>query len=107
MGWLTAEQLVWEQQCGGCPIDPRPSTYKNSSHGGILITLNVALWPEANREWTTGAAARKGRAALHASPSAYEALRHAIAAGRSGEASAVCRLTAPATAEFRKVRTSA
>ena len=48
MGWLTTEQLVWNDK--GVLSTHAPSTYKIPTAGDVPQHLKVALWPEPNRE---------------------------------------------------------
>jgi len=98
MGWLTTEQLVWNDK--GYLSTHAPSTYKIPATGDIPEHFKVDLWPEANREDNVGGSKAVGEPPFMLAISVYEALRNAIAAGRSGEAPAKpVVLTAPATAE--------
>ena len=99
MGWLTTEQLVWNDK--GYLATHAPSTYKIPATGDIPAHFQVALWPEANREDNVGGSKAVGEPPFMLAISVYEALRNAVAAGRAaGEDSlAPVRLTAPATAE--------
>lgn len=99
MGWLTTEQLVWNDK--GYLATHAPSTYKIPATGDIPAHFRVGLWPEANREDNVGGSKAVGEPPFMLAISVYEALRNAVAAGRgAGEDSlAPVRLTAPATAE--------
>ncbi|WP_051248573.1 xanthine dehydrogenase molybdopterin binding subunit [Acidovorax sp. JHL-9] len=97
MGWLTTEQLVWNDK--GTLATHAPSTYKIPATGDIPAHFKVQLWPEANREDNVGGSKAVGEPPLMLAISAYEALRNAVAAGRGGDAAAPVVLTAPATAE--------
>ena len=98
MGWLTTEQLVWNDK--GYLATHAPSTYKIPATGDIPEHFNVHLWPEANREDNVGGSKAVGEPPFMLAISVYEALRNAVAAGRSGvDAAAPVVLTAPATAE--------
>ncbi|MBB6559438.1 xanthine dehydrogenase large subunit [Acidovorax soli] len=99
MGWLTTEQLVWNDK--GYLATHAPSTYKIPATGDIPAHFRVDLWPEANREDNVGGSKAVGEPPFMLAISVYEALRNAVAAGRgAGEDSlAPVRLTAPATAE--------
>ena len=96
MGWLTTEQLVWNDQ--GLLTTHAPSTYKIPATGAIPAHFKVALWPEANREDNVGGSKAVGEPPFMLAISVYEALRNAVAAARGGGTAAV-QLTAPATAE--------
>ncbi len=98
MGWLTTEQLVWNDQ--GRLTTHAPSTYKIPTAGDIPAHFQIDLWPEANREDNVGGSKAVGEPPLMLAISVYEALRNAVAASRSGlHATQPLELTAPATAE--------
>ena len=98
MGWLTTEQLVWNDK--GYLATHAPSTYKIPATGDIPAHFKVDLWPEANREDNVGGSKAVGEPPFMLAISVYEALRNAVAAGRGGvDAAAQVVLTAPATAE--------
>ena len=98
MGWLTTEQLVWNDK--GYLATHAPSTYKIPATGDIPAHFKVDLWPEANREDNVGGSKAVGEPPFMLAISVYEALRNAVAAGRGGvDAAAPVVLTAPATAE--------
>lgn len=95
MGWLTTEQLVWNDK--GYLATHAPSTYKIPTAGDVPQHFHVALWPEPNREDNVGGSKAVGEPPFMLAISVYEALRDAIAQARNdGE---VVQLTAPATAE--------
>lgn len=94
MGWLTTEQLVWNDQ--GKLTTHAPSTYKIPTVGDIPAHFRVDLWPEANREDNVGGSKAVGEPPFMLAISVYEALRNAVAASRNG---LPVSLTAPATAE--------
>jgi xanthine dehydrogenase large subunit len=95
MGWLTTEQLVWNDK--GYLSTHAPSTYKIPTAGDVPEHFNVALWPEPNREDNVGGSKAVGEPPFMLAISVYEALRDAVAQAKgNGEA---VRLTAPATAE--------
>jgi xanthine dehydrogenase large subunit len=95
MGWLTTEQLVWNDK--GLLTTHAPSTYKIPATGDVPAHFRVDLWREANREDNVGGSKAVGEPPFMLAVSVYEALRNAIAAGR-GSGGRV-ELTAPATAE--------
>jgi len=97
MGWLTTEQLVWNDQ--GQLATHAPSTYKIPATGDIPAHFTVQLWPEANREDNVGGSKAVGEPPFMLAISVYEALRNAVAAARGGPDTAAVQLTAPATAE--------
>ncbi|CAM3332111.1 xanthine dehydrogenase molybdopterin binding subunit [Polaromonas hydrogenivorans] len=94
MGWLTAEQLVWNDQ--GLLSTHAPSTYKIPTTGDIPEHFKIDLWPEPNREDNVFGSKAVGEPPLMLAISVYEALRDAVASARPGER---VRLEAPATAE--------
>jgi xanthine dehydrogenase large subunit len=95
MGWLTTEQLVWNDK--GYLSTHAPSTYKIPTAGDVPEHFNVALWPEPNREDNVGGSKAVGEPPFMLAISVYEALRDAVAQAR-GDGAAV-RLETPATAE--------
>ena len=99
MGWLTTEQLVWNDK--GLLTTHAPSTYKIPTAGDVPKHLKVELWPEPNREDNVFGSKAVGEPPFMLAISVYEALRDAIANARreaSGDEGPVC-LTAPATPE--------
>ncbi len=95
MGWLTTEQLVWNDK--GLLTTHAPSTYKIPATGDIPEHFKVDLWPEPNREDNVFGSKAVGEPPFMLAISVYEALKAAVAAGRVENG--VVRLTAPATAE--------
>jgi xanthine dehydrogenase large subunit len=95
MGWLTTEQLVWNDK--GLLTTHAPSTYKIPTAGDVPAHFKVDLWPEPNREDNVFGSKAVGEPPFMLCLSVYEALRDAIARAR-GDAHPV-RLAAPATAE--------
>jgi len=96
MGWLTTEQLVWNDK--GHLATHAPSTYKIPATGDIPEHFNVELWPEANREDNVFGSKAVGEPPFMLAISVFEALRAAVASTRP-DARTPVRLTAPATAE--------
>jgi xanthine dehydrogenase large subunit len=99
MGWLTTEQLVWNDK--GHLSTHAPSTYKIPTAGDIPEHFKVDLWPEPNREDNVFGSKAVGEPPFMLAISVYEALRDAVANARGdskGNRPSV-RLTAPATAE--------
>ncbi len=96
MGWLTTEQLVWNDK--GYLSTHAPSTYKIPTTGDIPEHFNVDLWPEPNREDNVFGSKAVGEPPLMLAISVYEALRAAVAAVQPDDRNAV-HMTAPATAE--------
>jgi len=95
MGWLTTEQLVWNDK--GLLTTHAPSTYKIPTTGDVPEHFKIDLWPEPNREDNVFGSKAVGEPPLMLAISVYEAIRDAVGAAR-GQASPV-RLTSPATAE--------
>ncbi len=96
MGWLTSEQLVWNDK--GHLSTHAPSTYKIPTAGDVPAHFKVALWPEPNREDNVFGSKAVGEPPFMLAISVYEALRAAVAATRA-DAREPVRLTAPATPE--------
>jgi xanthine dehydrogenase large subunit len=102
VGWLTTEQLVWNDQ--GTLMTHAPSTYKIPATGDVPEHFRIELWPEANREDNVGGSKAVGEPPFMLAISVWEALREAVAAARvaarSGSANPEpVRMPAPATAE--------
>jgi len=95
MGWLTTEQLVWNDK--GTLATHAPSTYKIPTAGDVPEHFKIDLWPEPNREDNVFGSKAVGEPPFMLGISVYEALRDAVARAR-GDGGAV-QLTAPATAE--------
>ena len=95
MGWLTTEQLVWNEQ--GHLSTHAPSTYKIPTAGDVPEHFRVALWPEPNREDNVFSSKAVGEPPFMLAISVFEALRDAVAQARGD--GQVVQLTAPATAE--------
>ena len=95
MGWLTTEQLVWDER--GRLATHAPSTYKIPATGDIPAHFKVDLWPEPNREDNVFGSKAVGEPPFMLAISVFEALRDAVAQVR-GDGAAVT-LQAPATAE--------
>ena len=98
MGWLTTEQLVWNDK--GLLSTHAPSTYKIPATGDIPEHFRVDFWPEPNREDNVFGSKAVGEPPFMLAISVYEALRHAIAAvSPAKKGSVTVRLNAPATPE--------
>ena len=103
MGWLTTEQLVWNDN--GYLNTHAPSTYKIPTAGDVPEHFKVALWPEPNREDNVFGSKAVGEPPLMLAISVYEALRNAIAHAREDSGRHIhdggrgVQLTAPATPE--------
>ena len=94
MGWLTTEQLVWNDK--GLLTTHAPSTYKIPTAGDVPNHFKVDLWQEPNREDNVFGSKAVGEPPFMLAISVYEALRDAIStAGYRGPV----QLRAPATAE--------
>ena len=93
MGWLTTEQLVWNDK--GLLSTHAPSTYKIPATGDIPEHFKIDLWPEPNREDNVFGSKAVGEPPFMLAISVLEAFKEAIAAARPGPV----RLEAPATAE--------
>ena len=93
MGWLTTEQLVWNDK--GHLATHAPSTYKIPTTGDVPEHFRVDLWPEPNREDNVFGSKAVGEPPFMLGISVFEALRDAVAqAGGRPDA-----MKAPATAE--------
>ncbi|MFT4190239.1 MAG: xanthine dehydrogenase molybdopterin binding subunit [Comamonas sp.] len=95
MGWLTTEELVWNDQ--GRLATHAPSTYKIPATGDIPAHLRVELWSEPNPEDNVFGSKAVGEPPFMLAISVWEALRDAVAQAR-GDGRPVA-LDAPATAE--------
>ncbi len=93
MGWLTTEQLVWDDK--GLLRTHAPSTYKIPTTGDVPAHLKVDLWPEPNREDNVHGSKAVGEPPFMLAISVYEALRDAVAQA-GGQPGA---MNAPVTAE--------
>ncbi|HEX2548164.1 MAG TPA: xanthine dehydrogenase molybdopterin binding subunit [Ramlibacter sp.] len=94
MGWLTTEQLVWNEK--GHLATHAPSTYKIPATGDVPEHFKVALWPEPNPEDNVGGSKAVGEPPFMLAISVWEALRDAVA---SAHGDAKVQLDAPATPE--------
>ncbi|TAG34206.1 MAG: xanthine dehydrogenase molybdopterin binding subunit [Polaromonas sp.] len=97
MGWLTTEQLVWNDQ--GVLSTHAPSTYKIPATGDIPEHFKVDFWHEANREDNVFGSKAVGEPPFMLAISVYEALRDAVGAASPASPSQPVVLRAPATAE--------
>jgi len=95
MGWLTTEQLVWNDK--GCLSTHAPSTYKIPTAGDVPAHFKVDLWHKPNPEDNVFGSKAVGEPPFMLAISVFEALRDAVAQAR-GDGKSV-QLTAPATAE--------
>ena len=95
MGWLTTEQLVWDDR--GRLSTHAPSTYKIPATGDIPAHFKVDFWPEPNREDNVHGSKAVGEPPFMLAISVYEALRDAVASTLPAGQPVV--LKAPATPE--------
>jgi xanthine dehydrogenase large subunit len=95
MGWLTTEQLVWNDQ--GLLTTHAPSTYKIPATGDIPEHFKVDLWPEPNREDNVFGSKAVGEPPFMLAISVYEALRQAVSSHTPSREPV--QMNAPATAE--------
>ncbi len=94
-GWLTMEELVWDDQ--GALRTHAPSTYKIPACSDRPREFNVTLWDGENREETIYRSKAVGEPPLMLGISALMALSHAVAS--CGDGSLYADLQAPATPE--------
>ena len=99
MGWLTSEELVWDDD--GRLRTHAPSTYKIPTASDTPEVFRVDLWPEPNREDSIYRSKAVGEPPLMLAISVWEALRDAVAAtGHSPHgADNRVQMNAPATPE--------
>ena len=95
MGWLTTEQLVWNDL--GNLVTHAPSTYKIPATGDIPAHFKIALWHQANPEDNVFGSKAVGEPPFMLAISVWEALRDAVASTRP--AGTLVAMEAPATAE--------
>jgi xanthine dehydrogenase molybdopterin binding subunit len=101
MGWLTAEELIWDEQ--GKLLTHSPDTYKIPAIGDTPKIFNVEFLSEAAQEDVIHGTKAVGEPPLMLAISAREAIRDAIAA--FGKAGGQIDLASPATPEaiFRAI----
>ena len=95
MGWLTSEQLVWND--AGLLTTHAPSTYKIPTAGDVPAHFKVELWNAANTEDNVFGSKAVGEPPFMLAISVFEALRDAVAHARSD--GKPVHLNAPATPE--------
>jgi xanthine dehydrogenase large subunit len=94
IGWLTTEQLVWNEQ--GLLTTHAPSTYKIPAIGDVPKHFHIELWHEPNPEDNVFGSKAVGEPPFMLAISVWEALRDAVCAARGG---GPVFMAAPATAE--------
>ncbi len=101
-GWLTTEELVWDDDGRLCTH--APSTYKIPACSDRPDTFNVDLWQNKNRKDTIYRSKAVGEPPLMLGISAFLALSHAISSYKT----CYPDLQAPATAEavWRSLRSA-
>ena len=92
-GWLTTEELVWDD--AGRLRTHAPSTYKIPACSDRPPVFNVSLWDQPNREDTVYRSKAVGEPPLMLGISAFSALADAVQSCGAHYAD----LQAPATAE--------
>ena len=92
-GWLTTEELVWDEK--GRLRTHAPSTYKIPACSDRPDIFNVTLWDDANREATIHRSKAVGEPPLMLGISVLSALSDAVSACGTGDPA----LDAPATPE--------
>jgi xanthine dehydrogenase large subunit len=95
MGWLTMEQLVWNER--GELMTHSPSTYKIPACRDWPERFNIDFFGLPNREDTIHRSKAVGEPPLMLALSVFHALRNAVASAGDGRASP--QLDAPATSE--------
>jgi xanthine dehydrogenase large subunit len=107
MGWLTTEELVWDAK--GRLTTHAPSTYKIPAAGDTPDIINIALWPEPNREDNIFGSKAVGEPPLMLAISVGEAIRDAVSqsGGLHPPPQGALQMNAPATPEqiLRAVQT--
>ncbi len=102
MGWLTAEELVWDQD--GKLLTHSPDTYKIPAIGDTPREFNIAFLANATQLNTIFGSKAVGEPPLMLAISVREAIRGAVAAFGDGEGEV--NLASPATGEaiFRAIQ---
>ena len=95
MGWLTAEELKWDDQ--GRLLTHSPDTYKIPSVGDTPPVFNVTLLKNATQKNVIHGSKAVGEPPLMLAISVREAIRDAVAAFGSGQGEVA--LASPATCE--------
>ena len=101
MGWLTAEELVWDQD--GRLLTHSPDTYKIPAIGDVPKDFRVRLLPNAAQDGVVHGSKAVGEPPLMLAISVREAIRDAVCAFRGG---GEVQLASPATCEaiWRAIR---
>ncbi|PKR91295.1 xanthine dehydrogenase molybdopterin binding subunit [Pleomorphomonas diazotrophica] len=94
MGWLTTEELVWDDK--GRLATHAPSTYKIPTASDVPAIFNTRLWDGDNREETIHSSKAVGEPPLMLACSVFSAIFDAVASLKPG---VVPPLDAPATPE--------
>ncbi len=98
MGWLTTEQLVWNDK--GYLSTHAPSTYKIPTAGDVPAHFKIDFWSTPNPEDNVFGSKAVGEPPFMLAISVFEALRDAVAqVNPYGLNSDQIKLEAPATAE--------
>ncbi len=95
MGWLTAEELLWDDQ--GMLLTHSPDTYKIPSVGDTPQIFNVTLLKNATQKNVVHGSKAVGEPPLMLAISVREAIRDAVAAFGAGNSEVA--LASPATCE--------
>ena len=95
MGWLTAEELLWNDQ--GVKLTHSPDTYKIPAIGDAPKIFNVTLLPDAAQKNVVHGSKAVGEPPLMLALSVREAIRDAVAAFGAGQGEVA--LASPATCE--------
>ncbi len=96
MGWLTTEELYWDEQ--GHLQTHAPSSYKIPTCSDVPETFNVKIWNKGkNTEQTIFCSKAVGEPPLMLAISVYNALTQAIAAAKSNDE--LPRVDTPVTPE--------
>jgi xanthine dehydrogenase molybdopterin-binding subunit B len=102
MGWLTAEELLWDNQ--GRLLTHSPDTYKIPAIGDTPEIFNVTFLPKATQKHVIYGSKAVGEPPLMLAISVREAIRDAVAA--FGSAGVQAPLASPATCQaiWRAIR---
>jgi len=103
MGWLTAEELVWNDK--GVKLTHSPDTYKIPAIGDAPKIFNVTLLPNAEQKNVVHGSKAVGEPPFMLAISVRETIRDAVAAFGSGKGEVA--LASPATCEaiWRAIQT--